>query len=57
MATKSISKNIYIKNSQQGKSFVRALEKATGFNKPIAAPKKRVVEVKNGSIKDVLGLK
>lgn len=57
VATKSISKNIYIRDNHHSKSFVRALEKAKDFNKPINPPQKRVVEVKSGEIKDVLGLK
>ena len=57
VATKSISKNIYIRDNHHSKSFVIALEKAKDFNKPITPPQKRVIEVKSGEIKNLLGLK
>ena len=52
MATKSFLKNISIKNKNDSRNFVKALEKAE--TKP---NKKAVVQVNGNEIKKYLGLK
>ena len=57
MATKSFLKNISIKNKNDSRNFVKALEKAeTKKNKKVTLSK-AVVQVNGNEIKKYLGLK
>lgn len=57
MATKSIYKNIVIRNKQLSKNLVSALENAQNISSTNVQPSKTYREIKKEQIKDLFGEK